>query len=156
VFLIWKIRCRVGPTCRPHFLIVCEPTRQNPSPTWRPCRGAAKPRGAVALSSRSGRLSLIRAATPRTTTAAHLLPPLCDGALFVSSASLPLHSRSQVPLCLSDGAKPSTTSSPPRWAGAKCRCAFPTVPSRAQRLHLPGAAELDLFITGDTFFPVES
>jgi hypothetical protein len=71
-----------------------------------------------------------------------LLPPLCDGALSVSSASLPLHSRSQVPLCLSDGAKPSTTSSPPRWAAA-------AVP-------LPGVAEPDLFVTGDTFFPVAS
>jgi hypothetical protein len=57
----------------------------------------------------------------------------------VSSTSLPLQSRSQVPLCLSDGAMPSTTSLPPRWAAA-------AVP-------LPGAAELNLFITGDTSSP---
>jgi hypothetical protein len=115
-------------------------------------RGVAEPRGGMALFSRSGHLSLVRATTPQTVMAARLLPTLCEGALSVSSASLPPHSRSweptsaerrypaqaiaSSPLCLPGGAKLSTTSSPPRWATA----AAP----------LPGVAKLDSFIAGDT------
>jgi hypothetical protein len=106
---VWKIRCHVGPTCWPHFLIVHGPACQNPSPTWRPCGGAVEPRGVVALSSRSGRLSLVRATAPRIAIAARLLPALCNGALSVTSASLPLHSQSQVPTPVER--RPSCTSS---------------------------------------------
>jgi hypothetical protein len=94
--VIWKIRCRMGPTCRPHLLIA-------PGPHVRTFSQLETMRGHSRTTRRRGLILPVKMlfVSPSDHSpdcmAARLLPALCDGALSVSSTSLPLHSRSQEP-----------------------------------------------------------